>query len=433
MRIADIISKKRDGYELEYEEMKFFINGCCDGTIPDYQSAAILMAIYIRGMNERETADLTKIMVESGETVDLTPIKGIKVDKHSTGGVGDKTTLVAGPVTAACGVPVAKMAGRALGHTGGTIDKLESIPGFNTSLSKEIFIDNVKSIGIAISSHTGNLVPADQKLYALRDVTATVESIPLVASSIMSKKLALGTDCIILDVKTGNGALMKDVERSKCLAKTMVSIGKHAGKKTRALITNMDSPMGMAVGNSLEVIEAIETLKGKGPKDFENLAVEVSALMLESAQKGNLDTCRKMARNTLYDGSALEKFSEMVKLQSGDMRIIDNYNLFKKPDASLDVYAAEEGYIKSIDTKCVGTVSLLLGAGRQKKSDIIDNSAGIKFFKKTGMKVKKGEIVARLYSGNKSRLKEVETVFYKALKYDRKPVRIKPVVLDYIY
>ena len=427
-----IIEKKRDKKELSYEEIKFVIDNYCQDKIFDDQVAALLMAIFLNGMTEEETANLTDIMSKSGDMIDLSRIKGIKVDKHSTGGVGDKTTLVLGPIVASFGVPVAKMSGKGLGHTGGTIDKLESIPGFNTMLSIDTFIKNVQDISIAIAGQTGNLVPADKKLYSLRDLTATVNSIPLIASSIMSKKIAAGADKIVLDVKVGNGAFMKDLDSAKKLAKSMVSIGRHVGRETVAYITLMDRPLGRAIGNSLEVIEAIETLKGRGPKDLQEVSYTLAAKMLELANVGTYDECFQKVVNKVESGKALDKFSELIDKQGGDNRVIDDYSLFEKAGIEGEVLAKQDGYVESVDTKMIGRASMLLGAGRETKLSVIDHSAGIVLNKKTGDKVQKGDVVATLYTNKKERLDLGKEVLEKSYTYgDSKPKEEK-LILAYV-
>jgi pyrimidine-nucleoside phosphorylase len=425
----DIIEKKRDGKELSYNELDFFIKGYCEGTIPDYQAAALLMAVFIRGMSDRETADLTALMADSGEKVNLSGIKGIKVDKHSTGGVGDKTTLVLSPIVAACGVPVAKMSGRGLGHTGGTIDKLESIPGFRTSLTIDEFIGNVEKTGLAIAGQTGNLAPADKKLYYLRDVTATVNNISLIASSVMSKKVASGADCIVLDVKTGSGAFMKTIEDSIGLARTMVQIGKLMGRKTTAVVTDMDIPLGMAVGNSLEVIEAVETLKGKGPEDLRELSLELAARMLELAGKGSLAQCLELAENALKSGKALKKLEEMILNQGGNPAVIHDYSLFGKAKFTYELTADKEGFIEHIKTDNLGTVSMILGAGRETKEDSINYTAGIKLQVKTGERIDKGSLIARLYSDNEHKLEEAARVLKEAIAISDTKPSLRPLIL----
>ncbi|NLV36261.1 MAG: pyrimidine-nucleoside phosphorylase [Clostridiaceae bacterium] len=431
MRIVDIIEKKRDGKELSTEEIRFFISGFCDDKITDYQASALLMAIFIRGLNTRETADLTMAMADSGDRIDLSEIPGVKVDKHSTGGVGDKTTLILAPVVAACGVPIAKMSGRGLGHTGGTIDKLESIKGLRTSLNREEFIDNVKQIGIALAGQTGNLAPADKRLYALRDVTATVSSIPLIASSIMSKKIASGADKIVLDVKTGSGAFMKTFDQSVMLARQMVSIGDHMGRRTVAVITDMDTPLGNNIGNSLEVLEAIEVLRGQGPEDLKIVCLELAARMLELAGKGSVEQCRRLAEMAIRDGSALLKFKDMALRQGADYPPWDERAM--EPAAVQEpVYAPFEGYIASIQSDIAGRSSMILGAGRETKESTIDYSAGIILNKKPGEFVKKGEQLAKLHTSNVPKLREAREMLLGAYKVSDSPPDAKPLILAYI-
>ena len=411
----DIIAKKRDGGKLTKEEIDFFIRGYVAGEIPDYQASALLMAIYFRGMTAKETAALTMSMAGSGETVDLSSIDGIKVDKHSTGGVGDKTTLVVGPIVASLGVRVAKMSGRGLGHTGGTVDKMESIPGMRTSIGREEFFDIVRRVGVSVIGQTGNLVPADKKLYALRDVTATVDSIPLIASSIMSKKIAAGSDCILLDVKTGSGAFMKTVEDSICLAEAMVSIGEHVGRRTVALITDMDRPLGNAVGNALEVCEVCDTLKGRGPADLTEVCLDLAANMLYLAGKGDVAGCREMAAAQIANGAGFAKLKEMVAAQGGDTAVLDDNAKFQKAKASRGVRAPSDGFLYAIDTEQCGIASVELGAGREKKGDPIDYGAGIVFRKKVGDRVKRGEPIAVLYASDERRFPEAERLFGQAV------------------
>lgn len=431
MRIVDIIEKKRDGNELSREEISFFIRGYCNGSIMDYQAAALLMAIYIRGLNERETADLTEMMANSGDMVDLSEIPGIKVDKHSTGGVGDKTTLVIAPIVAACGVPVAKMSGRGLGHTGGTIDKLESIRGLRTYLSREEFIRNVKEIGIVVAGQTGDLAPADKKLYALRDVTGTVSSIPLIASSIMSKKIAAGADKILLDVKTGSGAFIKTLEDSIKLAGQMVSIGTHMGKDTAAVITDMENPLGNSIGNALEVNEAIAVLQGKGPNDLEAVCVELAARMLELADKGDIEQCRTMVNKVIRDGSALKKFGEMALRQGAIAYPWDEVAMESAP-VRFEVAAPFEGYIGSIQSDLIGKVSMILGAGRLTKDSRIDHSAGIILFKKKGDYVHKGDVLAELHTSSEISLPEAKEIFLKAYTVSASKPVTRPLILAYV-
>ena len=398
MRMYDIIAKKRDGGTLTQEEIAFAVNGFAAGSIPDYQMSALMMAVYLRGMTATETAQLTAAMAYSGDMVDLSGIGGVKADKHSTGGVGDKTTLVAGPIVAACGVKVAKMSGRGLGHTGGTLDKIEAIPGCSVSLTQKAFFRQVNDIGIAVIGQTGNLAPADKKMYALRDVTATVSCIPLIASSIMSKKLASGADCILLDVKTGNGAFMKTLEDSIALAKAMVDIGEHNGRRTAALITDMDTPLGRNIGNSLEVIEAVETLRGKGPADLTEVCLSLASGMLWLAGRGGAAACRAMAEDALRSGAALAKLRAMVAAQGGDPAVIDDPSGFPAAAYEHDVVCMQDGWLYATDTEKIGIAAVLLGAGRETKESVIDPAAGIRLLKKAGDPVKKGDVlgVARI-------------------------------------
>ena len=432
MRMYDIIEKKRDGYELSDQEISFFIKEYTAGKIPDYQAAALLMAIYLKGMNEDETASLTNFMAHSGDTIDLSEIPGIKVDKHSTGGVGDKTSLILGPIVAACGIPVAKMSGRGLGHTGGTIDKLESIPGFNTAISREAFIDNVKQIGISIAGQTGNLAPADKKLYALRDVTATVSNISLISSSIMSKKLASGADRIVLDVKTGSGAFMKSLEDSIELACEMVTIGRNTGRHTVAVVTDMDIPLGNGIGNSIEIVEAIETLKGKGPSDLQQVSFYLAARMLELSGYADFDKCLSTVEETVKSGKALDKLSQLIEKQGGDKRVIEDYSLFPQSKYTFEYKAKVSGYIEAMKTDSIGIASLVLGAGRETKESSIDYSAGIILHKKTGEKVSAGETVATLYTNLQDKLSESAEILDRAITISNdKPVQ-KPLVLAFV-
>jgi len=431
MRITDIIGKKRDGKELSTEEINFFIEGICSGSIYDYQASALLMAICIRGLNSRETADLTAAMARSGETIDLLGIPGIKVDKHSTGGVGDKTTLMVGPIVAACGVPVAKMSGRGLGHTGGTIDKLESIKGFRTSLSREEFISNVKKIGIAISGQTGNLAPADKILYSLRDVTATISSVPLIASSVMSKKLASGADRIVLDVKTGSGAFMKTLEDSIELAMEMVSIGELTGRKTVAVVTDMDTPLGNCIGNALEVKEAIEVLKGNGPEDLRTVCFELAARMLELGGKGDIAACRELVGKSINSGSALKKFGELAERQGAVYEPWDE-KAMQEAIVRHPVTSPCEGYIYSMKSELVGKASMLLGAGRETKDGQLDHSAGMILYKKTGEYVKKGEMIAELHTSSRHLLPEAEAMLIQAYDISSEAPQTRPLILAYV-
>lgn len=395
----DIIDKKRNKEVLTKAEIDYFVKAYTDGDIPDYQASALLMAICINGMSDEETFDLTNAMLHSGKIIDLSPIKGIKVDKHSTGGVGDKVSLVLGPMLAACGVKFAKMSGRGLGHTGGTLDKLESIPGFQVQLSTEKFIDQVTRIGLAIIGQSNEICLADKKLYALRDVTATVQAIPLIASSIMSKKLADGSDVQLLDVKYGSGAFMRNIDEATKLAKLMVEIGKRAGKKTCAEITNMNQPLGMEVGNSNEVIEAINTLHGNGPKDLMEICYSsCSTLLIMAHVASNMETARKRLEEVIQNGMAFDCFCRMVEAQGGDVRFVKDTSLFPKATYNVDVKAVSDGFVKSMDAKTIGLVSCQIGGGREKEGDVIDHAAGITLKKKIGDKVHKGETIMVIHS-----------------------------------
>ena len=405
MRMYDIIMKKRNGFPLTKEEIYYFVDGFTNGTIPDYQASALLMAIYFQHMNYEETLNLTMAMADSGEHLDLSGISGIKADKHSTGGVGDKTTLVLAPMVAAVGVKTAKMSGRGLGHTGGTIDKLESFPGFSTTLSQEQFVKNVNDIGLAVTGQTGNITPADKKIYALRDVTGTVDNISLIASSIMSKKLAAGADVIVLDVKTGNGAFMMNIEDATELAKTLVDIGNGAGKKTYAVISEMNEPLGYAIGNSLEVIEAIDTLKGNGPRDLYNLCIELGSLMVAASDQNiSLEQAKQILKKTIEDGSAYRKFKEFIESQGGNPSDVDNCHDLIKVNQVLDIKSFQSGYIAGIQTENIGNAVMMLGGGRQKKGDSIDHSVGVIIKKKVGEQVKEGESLATVYINNTDNL-----------------------------
>ena len=400
MRMYDLIMKKRNGEALTKQEIDYMITEYVAGEIPDYQMSAFLMAVYFNGMTEEETVTMTQAVAHSGDMVDLSAIEGIKVDKHSTGGVGDKTTLIITPMVAACGVKVAKMSGRGLGHTGGTVDKLESIPGFQTAIDQERFFEIVNETGLSVIGQSGNMTPADKKLYALRDVTATVDSIPLIAVSIMSKKLAAGSDAILLDVKTGSGAFMKTEEDSIALAREMVSIGENAGRKTAALITDMDIPLGNNIGNSLEVIEAVETLKGNGPEDLTEVCLQLAGNMLYLAGKGTIEECIAMAKKTIEDGSALERLVAMVEAQGGDSSVILDTDKFEKAPYAYQIFAQEEGYIAAMDTESCGIASSMLGAGRETKESTIDYAAGIILNRKVGDYVAKGDLLATMYASD---------------------------------
>lgn len=433
MNTVDILTKKRDGYALTDEEIRHMVMGYTSGDIPDYQMSAFLMAVYFRGMDKEETVALTQIMRDSGSVVDLSGIRGIKVDKHSTGGVGDKTTLIVGPVAAACGVPIAKMSGRGLGFTGGTIDKLESIPGYRTSISEQEFMDQVNDRGIAVIGQTGHIAPADKKIYALRDVTATVENLSLITSSIMSKKLASGSDAIVLDVKCGSGAFMKTQEDAEKLASLMVEIGNADGKHTVAVITDMEQPLGNAIGNSLEVQEAIDVLKNCGAEDITELSVTLAGMMIhlggkaESAEEG-----MKKARRALEDGSALEKFREMVEGQGGNPDITEDYSLLPQSSICLELKARKEGYIQSVDALCAGLASQHTGAGRERKEDDIDLSAGIVFCKKRGDFVAIEESICKIYGNDVKKtekaLEEVENAVKIGNEKPQKDTLIKKII-----
>ena len=414
MRIYDLIAKKRDGGAHTRAELEQLIGGYVSGQVPDYQMAAWMMAVYLRGMTDEETAILTDVMARSGEMVDLSPIAGVKVDKHSTGGVGDKTTLVIAPIAAACGVKIAKMSGRGLGHTGGTIDKMESVPGTRTALSQEEFFSQVNHTGIAVIGQSENIAIADKKMYALRDVTATVSCIPLIASSIMSKKLASGSDAILLDVTTGTGAFMKTVEESIQLARLMVSIGAHHGRKVAAMITDMDTPLGHNIGNSLEVIESMEVLKGRGPADLTEVCLALAGQMLVLAGKGSPAACRAMAKAAIADGSAFAKCKEMFAAQGGDVRVLEDYSLFAQPAARYDLLADADGYIAENDAEKIGTASVLLGAGREKKGDALDYAAGIILHKKRGDRVRRGDVLAT-FCGAPERFAAAEAAYRAGL------------------
>jgi len=417
MRAYDIILKKRNKKALNIEELKFMIQGNIDGSVPDYQMSALLMAIFLNGMDKKETTFLTKAMIESGDEIDLSSINGIKVDKHSTGGVGDKTSIVLAPLVASLGVKVPKISGRGLGHTGGTIDKLESIPGFSVDMSEDMFINNVNKIGLAIGGQTKNLVPADKKLYALRDVTATVDNISLIAASIMSKKLVSGADAILLDVKTGSGSFTPIKEDAFSLAKEMIDIGYLMGRNTVAVVTNMDEPLGNTIGNALELKESIETLHGNGPDDLRELCIELGTEMLIlSGKYENREHATEELINALDNGSAWNKFREFIKIQGGDLSYIDEPEKLRLSPLSKDVIAVNDGYIHELIAREIGEVSLILGAGRKTKEDEIDHGAGIRLYKKVGDRVSEGEKVASLYSDSQEMLIKASDKLEKAIK-----------------
>lgn len=446
IRMYDLIEKKKSGELLTEEEISQMIEQYVADKIPDYQMAAMLMAIYFQGLSDEELSALTLAMAHSGEMIDLSSIPGTKVDKHSTGGVGDKTTLIVGPMVAACGVKVAKMAGRGLGFTGGTIDKLESIPGFQTTLSKEQFFEIVRTVGVSVMGQSENITPADKKLYALRDVTATVDSIPLIAASVMSKKLASGSDSILLDVTTGSGAFMKKKEDAISLAEKMVAIGEHAGRETVAVITNMDTPLGTTIGNALEIEEVVEILKGDGPKDLLEVCIELAGNMLYLAKKAEkkasdgkevchkdekvlLEQCKQQVENTIRDQSAYRKMLEMVKAQGGDISVLENTKLLPRADYYYDIVAGKSGTIVHIDTEKCGIASVLLGAGREKKESEIDMAAGIRLYKKVGDIVETGDTIATLYSNHDSGFKEAEKVINEAYQIEKQEISQEKLIL----
>ncbi len=429
MRMYDLIVKKREGCKLNEHEINEMINDYVAGKIPDYQMSAMLMAIYFNGMDNDETLYLTMAMANSGDMLDLSKISGIKVDKHSTGGVGDKTSLILAPMVAACGIPVAKMSGRGLGHTGGTIDKLESIPGFSTAISTDDFIHNVNNIHIAISGQTANLAPADKKLYALRDVTATVDQLSLIASSIMSKKLASGADSIVLDVKTGSGAFMKSTEASFALAQEMVAIGNNAKRRTVAIISDMDQPLGKYIGNALEVIEAIETLKGNGPEDLTLLSLTLGANMLVAANMTeNVDTGIEILRKTITNGAAIEKLKQLIAAQGGNTTCIDDYSIFPKSKYIEPITADRDGFVSHIQTDEIGYASLILGGGRQTKESTIDLSVGIILEKKCGDNVKCGDTICYIHSNDKEKTVSAKQRIKSAYVINDTPPASRPLI-----
>lgn len=433
MRFLDIILKKKAGESLSDEELKFFITEYCEGRIPDYQVSALLMAICFRGLDERETATLTHEMAKSGDQIDLSSIPGIKVDKHSTGGVGDKTTLIIGPAAAALGIPVAKMSGRGLGFTGGTIDKLESIPGLSTSMSEEAFMNQVREIGIAVAGQTANLAPADKKLYALRDVTGTVQQMSLIAGSIMSKKLAAGADKIVLDVKCGSGAFMKTPAEAKELAETMVKIAKAAGRDAHALITNMDQPLGNYVGNLLEVWEALEVMRGNGPDDLVELCVKLVAEMMILAGKAKRHEAEEMARRVICDGEALARFKLMVERQGGDWSYLENKDNLVKAPVMVDYTAEKSGIIRHMNCEDVGLAAGILGAGRERLEDRIDPHAGIVFHAKVGDAVEVGAPICTLYTSRPETVEEAKAKLAEAIKISQTVPFTLPIILDEVH
>ena len=432
MTMYDIIDKKRHGNILNKEEIEYFVHGYINEKIPDYQMSALLMAICCNGMVNEELTNLTIAMANSGDKFDLSPVNGITVDKHSTGGVGDKTTLIVGPIVASLGYKVAKMSGRGLGFTGGTIDKLESIEGYNVTISEEDFIKQVNKIGIGLIGSSIDIAPADKKIYALRDVTATVESIPLIASSIMSKKIAAGSKCILLDVKMGNGAFMQNINDATELAQKMVDIGNLAKRNTMAIITNMDAPLGYKIGNNLEVQECIDVLKGNGPEDLTKLCVELASCMLMLCSNKEKEECFRLAQNAIYDGTAFNKFRELVIAQGGNIKLIDNPELFKKSKYIIEIQSNKSGYINKMNTSSIGKISSLLGAGRQKKEDLIDYSSGIVLLKKTGDFVQTGDTMAQLHTSKQEIIEEAKKMFIDSVTISQEKPEKKPMVYKII-
>ena len=428
MRFVDIINKKRYNEELTDKEIQFFVDGVTDGSIPDYQVSALLMAIVLNGMNERETSYLAKAMMHSGDVIDLTSIEGIKADKHSTGGVGDKTSMALGPLVAACGLKVAKMSGRGLGHTGGTLDKLESIEGFNCFLTEEEFKKQVSEVGIAIIGQTGDLVPADKKLYALRDVTGTVESIPLIASSIMSKKLASGSDTILLDVKYAEGAFMHTIEDATKLAEAMISIGNSLGRNTMAMITDMNQPLGNTIGNAIEIREAIETLKGHGPKDFTELCMQAAEIMLMQGKVAeNKEEARKMLDEVVASGKAFETFKDMVKAQGGNVDMIENPELLPQSKFKTEIKSEESGNVKVLHSERLGVLAMQLGAGRETKEQDVNHAVGLELACKRGDKVNKGDTICIVYHDEELKPQWVDEL-YHAFELTNEEVAPQPII-----
>lgn len=433
MRMIDLIEKKREGGVLTKEEIQFFVDGYTDGSIPDYQASALLMAIFYKDMTDEEITNLTLAMANSGDVIDLSSIEGIKVDKHSTGGVGDTTTIVLAPLVAAVGVPVAKMSGRGLGHTGGTIDKLEAIPGFEVEIPNDKFINLVNKIQVAVTGQSGNLAPADKKLYALRDVTATVDSIPLIASSIMSKKIASGADAIVLDVTTGDGAFMKNLDDAKRLAQTMVRIGKLAGRNTMAVISDMSQPLGEAIGNTIEIEEAINTLKGNGPEDLTEMVYVLGSQMVVLAEKAEtLEEARAMLVEALESGKALEKLKEMISSQGGNPDIVDHPEKMAQAKYTIELPALESGCVREIHAENIGIAAMILGAGRKTKEDSIDYSVGVKLHKKVGMTVEKGETLVTIYSNTDS-IEDVKEMLYNNISIGEQveePALVRAIITE---
>ena len=428
IRMYDLIQKKKEGAALTVAEINFMIEGFTKGEIPNEQMSAFAMAVYFKGMNTEETAALTMAMANSGDTVDLTSVDGFKMDKHSTGGVGDKTTFVVMSIVASLGVKVAKMSGRGLGHTGGTLDKIEAIPGVRIEFESDEFLNIVREVGACLAGQSADLAPADKKIYALRDVTATVDNVSMIAASVMSKKIASGADGIVLDVKTGSGAFMKSFEDSLKLAKAMVDIGDNCGRKMAALITDMNVPTGYAIGNALEVIEAVDVLKGRGPADLRDICVELSANMLHLATGDDIQDCRERVRGQLKNGEAFEKFVEIISAQNGDIKYLHDTTLFKKASITHEVIAPASGYISSMNAEGCGLASCMLGAGRLTVDDEIDYSAGIVLKFKTGDHVKKGDVLATFHTNNEASISSAEEVFLKGFKFTTEPAIIPPLI-----
>lgn len=432
MRMYDVILKKRQGIELSDKEIQWLIRGYVEGNIPDYQMSAFLMAVMFKGMTTKELGTFTMAMAHSGDMVNLSAIKGIKVDKHSTGGVGDKTTLVISSLVAACGGVVAKMSGRGLGHTGGTIDKMESIPGLRTELSEEEFRNQVNNIGVAVIGQSSNIAPADKKIYALRDVTATVDSIPLIASSIMSKKLASGADAILLDVKVGSGAFMKTIDDARLLAQAMVDIGNANGRIVKAVITDMDRPLGQAIGNALEIAEVIQTLKGRGPQDLTHECLVMATHLLVMSEKGDYDNCYSMVQTALQNGAGLAKLRELIVAQGGKGQVVDDTSLLGSARFTYDIRASKAGYIAHMNTEDCGIASVLLGAGRIVKDGPIDMTAGIVMHKKTGDAVVAGDVLATLYANDESLFEGAEKAYVQALTIGTEASTIGETILGFV-
>lgn len=428
MRMYDIIENKRNGKELTEEEIRFFVNGYTEGSIPDYQASAFCMAVYFKGMTEKETVILTDAMAKSGDTVDLSMFGNLSADKHSTGGVGDKTSLIVAPIVASLGGKVTKMSGRGLGHTGGTVDKLESIPGYKTTLTSDEFISQIEKVGMAVIGQSGNLTPADKKLYSLRDVTATVDSIPLITSSIMSKKIAAGSHNIVLDVKCGSGAFMKTPEDAEILAKEMVKIGKGCGRNMAALITDMDRPLGSAVGNSLEVTEAVKVLKGELDNDLKEVCVALATQMISLIYSVCENEAKEKVLDSLSSGKAFLKMKEWISAQGGNVDYIENTDIFPKTKYAFDVLANDTGYISYMDTEKIGITSVILGAGRASKEDEIDLAAGLEIFKKTGDRVEKGERISTFYTNRECSIPDAEKIYNSAVIISKNRPENRPLI-----